>query len=90
MAIKERPITINGITFNNFEEFRDYVFAHQATRESSIREIRKKLKSFEDKYQMSTDEFVQEVVGTPADDTPDFIRWLCHYKSYCELTNGKE
>jgi hypothetical protein len=89
MAIKERPITINGITFNNFEEFRDYVLKNRPSKEESIQHLKNKMSFFEQKYKMSTEEFVQNIVGTPADDTPDFIRWLCHYESYRKLTNGK-
>ncbi|MBU1262672.1 hypothetical protein KKG61_06435 [bacterium] len=90
MSVQERPLTINGVTFNNYESFRDYVFAHRATKEDSIHHLEKKMNFFEQKYNMSTSAFIHNVVGTPADDTPDFIGWLCHYESYCKLTNGSK
>lgn len=88
LSIKERPLTIRGITFNNYEEFREYVLSNRISKEDSIRHLEEKMNSFEQKYKMSTQEFAQKIVGTPAEDTPDFIHWLCHYKSYCKLTDG--
>jgi Rad3-related DNA helicase len=90
MAIKERPLTINGITFNNYEEFRNYVMSHRASKEEVIRSVEEDLKFYENKYKMSTKEFIEKIAGTPADDEPDFIVWLSNYDTYKRLTNGKE
>lgn len=90
MSVKEKSITINSNTFNNFDEFYHYMDTHRASKEKTIHSLEKNLKFYEQKYEMSTSEFVENIVGTPAEDTFDFIRWAGDYESYCELTNGKK
>ena len=90
MSVKERPLTINGVTFNNYEGFYHYVDTHQSSREKTICSLENQLKTYEEKYKMPTSEFVKNIVGSPAEDSFDFIRWAGDYESYCELTNGKK
>ena len=89
MAVKERPITINSTTFNNYGEFRNYVFTHRAHKEEVIHSVEKDLNFYEQRYHMPTSEFIKNIAGTPAEDEPDFISWIIHYDTYQRLTNGK-
>lgn len=90
MSVKERPITLNDITFNSFEEFYNYFSTHRAPKEKTIGDLERQLRFYEQKYNMSTEEFVNTIVGTPAEDEFDFMVWSGYYRSYQRLTNGKE
>ncbi|MDI6794765.1 MAG: hypothetical protein QME81_18180 [bacterium] len=87
MSVKERSITINGRTFNTFEKFYNYMDTHRASKEKAICTLKEKLKFCEQKYQISSEEFINTIGGTSADDIFDFIRWLGHYRSYRNLTD---
>lgn len=90
MSVKEKPITINDITFNSFEEFYNYMATHRPPKQEVIHSLEEDLRAFEQKYHMSTEEFVNTIVGTPAEDEFDFMVWAGYYRSYRRLTNGKE
>ena len=86
MKIEEKPLKIGDLTFANFEEFAEYVKAHQLPKEEVIERLRKELKGYEEKYNMSSERFYHEIANTPAEDEIDFLNWKMAYESYRELT----
>ena len=90
MRCVEKPITINGVTLNSFEEFCDYVLKNQIPIEESYQRTLKNLQVFEEKYGMTSDQFAEKIMGTPAEDEPDFLEWGMDYKVYLRLKEELE
>lgn len=44
--------------------------------------LSEELHSYEKKYNMRSEVFYNLIVGTPAEDNPDFINWAICYRSY--------
>lgn len=86
MRIEEKPLRIGDLTFASFEEFADYVKAHRLPKEQVIARLKKELKGYEEKYNMSSEEFYLKIANTPAEDEIDFLNWKMAYESYLELT----
>lgn len=47
------------------------------------------LHDFEAKYHMRSEVFCALIVGTPAEDTPDFVNWAMCYRSYFRALQAK-
>jgi len=47
------------------------------------------LYQYEKKYKMRSEVFFKIIVGTPAEDTPDFLTWASCYRSYFRLFQSK-
>ena len=90
MRFVEKPITINDVTLNSFEEFCDYVLKRQISIEESYQRTLKNLQVFEEKYGMTSDQFAKTIMGTPAEDEPDFLEWGMEYDTYLELKEELE
>jgi replication initiation and membrane attachment protein DnaB len=78
-------VTIGGITFENFEQFAEYVLQQQVSKEEAIMRVKRGLAEFEQKYGMTSEEFYRTIAGTVAEDEIDFWEWRMEYESYLEL-----
>jgi len=90
MRVKEKPLTIGDRTFASFEEFYQYVMQRQLPKDQVIRRVKQRLAEFEQKYDMTSEEFYRTIAGTPAEDEPDFIEWKMEYQAYLWLTTDDE
>ena len=62
-------------------------FIHQVTSgtlstDKVLTKLTEDLYSYEKKYNMRSEVFYNLIVGTPAEDSPDFINWAICYRSY--------
>ena len=51
--------------------------------------LAEELQDFEQKYQMRSEIFYALIVGTPAEDQPDFLQWAIAYRSYFRAFQAK-
>jgi len=84
--VNEIPIRIKGRTFHNFEALYQYVQAHKESETEVLQRLKSELEKFEQRYGMSSEEFYQTIVGTPAEDEMDFIIWAGIYEVYRRKT----
>lgn len=54
-----------------------------------ISELADELHTYENKYKMRSEVFQALIVGTPAEDTPDFLNWAMCYRSYFRALQAK-
>lgn len=54
-----------------------------------IAELADELHTYEDKYKMRSEIFYALIVGTPAEDAPDFSNWAMCYRSYFRALQAK-
>ncbi len=47
------------------------------------------LQRYEEKYKMRSEIFYALIVGTPAEDHPDFLQWAIAYRSYFRAFQAK-
>ena len=47
------------------------------------------LQRYEQKYRMRSEVFYALIVGTPAEDHPDFLQWAICYRSYFRALQAK-
>ena len=69
-------------------------FIHQVTSgmlstDKVLTKLSEELYSFEKKYNMRSEVFYNLIVGTPAEDSPDFINWAICYRSYFRTLQSK-
>jgi len=50
----------------------------------------KSLQSFENKYQMTSDEFYKNYLSGKLEDSQDFVEWAGDYKHYIDLKKDLE
>ena len=50
--------------------------------DTAIAKLSQQLHEYEEKYNLRSEIFYKLIVGTPAEDTPDFIAWAMCYRSY--------
>jgi hypothetical protein len=86
IKVNEIPIRIGGRTFHTFEDFYQYVSAHKASEDEALQRLKGELDKFEQRYGMSSEEFYETIVGTPAEDEIDFIIWAGIYEVYRRKT----
>lgn len=90
-TVKENSIIrLNGKTFQSYEEFRNYMLSPPPTKQEAINDLKRILNTYEEKYNISTEAFAKKVIGTPAEDEPDFLNWAIHYDCYSKIVNGKK
>lgn len=70
-------------------QFQDRLAQASRDRERALAELTERLHHYEKKYGMRSEAFYQLIVGTPADDTPDFIDWAVSYRSYFRALRGQ-
>ncbi len=75
------------ITYKDFCELWE---ANRPKKEDVLARVKAVLREYEEKYNMTTEEFVKTIYGTPAEDTADFLDWGMGYEAYLRLTKGEE
>ena len=55
----------------------------------TIAKLSEQLHGYEKKYNLRSEIFYKLIVGTPAEDTPDFIAWAMCYRSYFRILQSK-
>lgn len=61
----------------------------QLSTDTAIANLSKQLHEYEEKYNLRSEIFYKLIVGTPAEDTPDFIAWAMCYRSYFRILQSK-
>ena len=64
------------------EEFLERVASGQLSRERALTRLTERLHEYERKYNLRSEVFYKLIVGTPAEDHPDFLAWAICYRSY--------
>lgn len=69
-------------------------FIHQVTSgtlsaDKVLTKLTEELYHYEKKYNMRSEVFYNLIVGTPAEDSPDFINWAICYRSYFRTLQSK-
>jgi len=57
--------------------------------DTAIAKLSRQLHEYEEKYNLRSEIFYKLIVGTPAEDTPDFIAWAMCYRSYFRTLQSK-
>ena len=57
--------------------------------DTAIAKLSQQLHEYEEKYNLRSEIFYKLIVGTPAEDTPDFIGWTMCYRSYFRTLQSK-
>jgi hypothetical protein len=57
--------------------------------DTAIAKLSQQLHEYEKKYNLRSEIFYKLIVGTPAEDTPDFIGWAMCYRSYFRTLQSK-
>lgn len=70
-------------------EFLQRVLNGQLTANSALTRLTEQLHEYEKKYHMRSEVFYQLIVGTPAEDHPDFLAWAICYRSYFRAVQGQ-
>ncbi|HXF03942.1 MAG TPA: hypothetical protein VNM72_00825 [Blastocatellia bacterium] len=55
----------------------------------ALQELTERLHYYEKRYNMRSEVFYKLIVGTPAEDHPDFLSWAMCYRSYFRLLKTK-
>ena len=77
--------------YQNQELFAQDIIEYQiAELKRAILNIRLDLQQFEQKYQISTEEFYQQFKNGTLEDTDDFMVWAGIYEMLCENTRKLE
>ena len=61
----------------------------ELSEERAISRLSEQLQEYEKKYNLRSEIFYKLIVGTPAEDTPDFIAWAMCYRSYFRTVQSK-
>ena len=64
------------------EEFVGKISNLELSEDRVISKLSEELQKYEKKYKLRSEIFYKLIVGTPAEDTPDFIAWAICYRSY--------
>jgi hypothetical protein len=64
------------------QEFLQQALHGQLTSDRALARLTEQLHEYEKKYQMRSEVFYKLIVGTPAEDQPDFLAWAICYRSY--------
>jgi len=76
MAAKRKPVKMSR------EEFAQKVDDVQLAMDELAARLTQQLHEYETKYNLRSEIFYKLIVGTPAEDNPDFIAWAMCYRSY--------
>lgn len=71
------------------QEFIEKINKLELSEDQTIAELTEELQQYERKYRLRSEIFYRLIVGTPAEDTPDFISWGMCYRSYFRLMQPK-
>ncbi len=64
------------------EDFLNRVISGRLSTDRALAKLTEQLHQYERKYNMRSEVFYHLIVGTPAEDHPDFISWAICYRSY--------
>lgn len=70
-------------------EFVRQVSSGTLSADAVITELADELHTYESKYKMRSEVLHALIVGTPAEDTPDFLNWAMCYRSYFRALQTK-
>ena len=70
-------------------EFVDKMSKLELSEDRAVSELTEALQEYERKYKLRSEIFYRLIVGTPAEDTPDFISWAMCYRSYFRMMQSK-
>ena len=71
------------------EEFIQKVSNLELSPDKTIAELAEQLHEYEKKYNLRSEIFYKLIVGTPAEDFPDFITWAMCYRSYFRMLQSR-
>ena len=71
------------------KDFLNRVMSGRLSSERALAKLTEQLHQYERKYNMRSEIFYQLIVGTPAEDHPDFIAWAICYRSYFRALKAK-
>jgi hypothetical protein len=71
------------------EEFVGKISNLELSEDRVISKLSEELQKYEKKYKLRSEIFYKLIVGTPAEDTPDFIAWAVCYRSYFRTIQSK-
>jgi len=71
------------------EEFIQQVGSLELLHDKAIAKLAEQLHRYEKKYNLRSEIFYKLIVGTPAEDTSDFIEWAICYRSYFRTLQSK-
>ena len=71
-----------------FKEFGKHWEANKPRKMNVLIRIKTILQDYEEKYGMKTEEFAKNILGTPAEDTADFLDWGMAYRAFIRVTAG--
>ena len=71
------------------KEFLDKVTQGTLSVDQVTVKIAEELQQYEQKYKMRSEIFYALIVGTPAEDHPDFLQWAMAYRSYFRAFQAK-
>jgi hypothetical protein len=71
------------------QDFVEKINKLELSEDRAIAELSEELQQYERRYRLRSEIFYRLIVGTPAEDTPDFISWGICYRSYFRLMQSK-
>ena len=71
------------------DEFVGKISNLELSEDRAISKLSEQLQQYEKKYNLRSEIFYKLIVGTPAEDTPDFISWAICYRSYFRIMQSK-
>ena len=71
------------------EELISKVSNLELSADRGIAKLSQQLHEYEEKYNLRSEIFYKLIVGSPAEDSPDFIAWAMCYKSYFRILQSK-
>ena len=71
------------------EEFIQKVSSLELSTDKAIAKLAEQLHEYEKKYNLRSEIFYKLIVGTPAEDGPEFIAWAMCYRSYFRTLQSK-
>lgn len=89
MPFSRRTPSGRRMTFEEFVAYLDSIRPDseevEHLRLKALAETKQRLEEYEQKYGMTTQQFIEKIYGTPAEDTADFIAWGMDYETYQHL-----
>ncbi len=71
------------------DEFVGKISNLELSEDRAIFKLSEQLQQYEKKYNLRSEIFYKLIVGTPAEDMPDFISWAMCYRSYFRIMQSK-
>ena len=71
------------------DQFVEKVSNLELSADTAIAKLLEQLQEYEKKYNLRSEIFYKLIVGTPAEDSPDFIAWAMCYRSYFRTLQSK-